>query len=180
MEQPRGFIDNRHLDFVCKLHKALYGLKQAPRAWFNRLSSFLLDIGFTASLLDSSLFTLHLGSAHIFMLVYVDDIILTGSNDKLIQSIISQLQREFPLKDLGLLHFFLGIQVSCTPQGLHLCQAKYISDLLHHTHMQNAKPSKSLSPSGLKLSQYDGEPLSNPTEYRQVVGALQYCTLTRP
>jgi hypothetical protein len=75
---------------------------------------------------------------------------------------------------------FLGIQVSRTPQGLHLCQAKYISDLLHRTNMQDAKPSKSPAPSGLKLSQYDGEPLPNPTEYRQVIGALQYCTLTRP
>jgi hypothetical protein len=139
-----------------------------------------LDIGFTASLLDSSLFTLHLKSTHIFMLVYVDDIIITGTDAKLIQSIIAQLQQEFPLKDLGLLHFFLGIQVSHTDQGLHLCQAKYISDLLHRTNMQDAKPAKSPSPSGLKLSKYDGDPLPNPTEYRQVVGALQYCTLTRP
>jgi hypothetical protein len=180
MEQPRGFIDSTHPDYVCKLHKALYGLKQAPRAWFNRLSSFLLHIGFTASLLDSSLFTLHSGSTHIFMLVYVDDIILTGTDDKLLHSIIAQLQQEFPLKDLGSLHFFLGIHVTRTDQGLHLCQAKYIADLLHRTHMQDVKPSKSPSSSGLKLSKYDGDPLPHPTEYRQVVGALQYCTLTRP
>jgi hypothetical protein len=114
------------------------------------------------------------------MLVYVNDIILTGNNDKLLQSIIAQLQQEFPLKDLGSLHFFLGIHVFCTDQGLHLCQAKYIADLLHRTNMQNAKPSKSPSSSELKLSKFDGNPLPNPTEYRQVVCALQYCSLTIP
>jgi hypothetical protein len=114
------------------------------------------------------------------MLVYVDDIIITGTDAKLIQSIIAQLQQEFPVKDLGLLHFFLGIQVSRTDQGLHLCQAKYIFDLLHRANMQDAKPAKSPSPFGLKLSKYDGHPLSDPTEYRQVVGALQYCTVTHP
>jgi hypothetical protein len=70
-----------------------------------------LHIGFTASLLDSSLFAFHSGSTHIFMLVYIDDIILTGTDDKLLHSIIAQLQQDFPLKDLGSLHFFLGIHV---------------------------------------------------------------------
>jgi hypothetical protein len=77
MEQPKGFIDKHHPDFVCKLHKALYGLKQAPRAWFHRLSYFLLELGFTASLVDTSLFTLFSGSTLVHMLVYVDDIIIT-------------------------------------------------------------------------------------------------------
>jgi hypothetical protein len=93
-------------------------------------------------------------------------------------SLSSLQQQEFPLKDIGPLHFFLGIHVFHTNQGLHLCQAKYIADLLHRTHMQDAKPSKSLSFSGLKLFKFDGDPLPNPTEYKQVVGALQYCTLT--
>lgn len=109
MEQPKGFIDHDHPDFVCRLHKALYGLKQAPRAWFHRLSSSILDIGFMASLVDSSLFILHSGSVRIFLLIYVDDIIITGPNDALIRSLITKLQQEFPLKDLGPLHFFLGI-----------------------------------------------------------------------
>jgi hypothetical protein len=180
MEQPKGFLDKHHPDFVCRLHKALYGLKQAPRAWFHRLSSFLLELGFKASLVDTSLFTLVAGSTPIHMLVYVDDIIITGPDNLLISNVITQLQLEFPLKDLGPLNFFLGIQVTRTKEGLHLCQTKYISDLLTRTHMQAAKPAKSPCPTGSKLSSFDGDPLPNPTEYRHIVGSLQYCTLTRP
>jgi hypothetical protein len=87
--------------------------------------------------------------------MYVDDIILTRTNDKIFQSIIAQLQQKFPLKDLGSLHFFLGIHVSRTDQGLHLCQAKHIANLLHHTNMQAAKPSTSPLSSGLKLSKFE-------------------------
>ena len=61
MEQPQGFVDTRHLDYVCRLHKAIYGLKQAPRAWYNRLSSCHLDLGFITSLMDTSLFIYHHG-----------------------------------------------------------------------------------------------------------------------
>jgi len=180
MQQPKGFVDQSHPHFVCKLHKAIYGLKQAPRAWFNRLSSFLLELGFVASLVDSSLFILNSGLHNIFMLIYVDDIIITGSNSDVIQALISKLQQEFPLKDLGPLHFFLGVQASRTATGLHLCQAIYIHTLLHHSKMLEAKPAKSPSPSGLKLSKFDGDLLPDPTAYQQIVGALQYCTLTRP
>jgi hypothetical protein len=114
------------------------------------------------------------------MLVYVDDILITGTHPSVISSIITQLQVEFPLKDLGSLHYFLGIQVTRDSVGLHICQNKYITDLLHKTHMDGSKPSKSPCSLGTKLSKHDGEPLADPTTYRQVVGALQYCTLTRP
>jgi hypothetical protein len=158
MEQPQGFINNLHPTFVCRLHKALYGLKQAPRAWFTRLSTFLLDIGFTASLVDTSLFIFCSGQVQIFLLVYVDDIILTGTHSTAISALIARLQGEFPLKDLGPLHFFLGIQVTRSPFGLHLCQTKYITDLLSKTHMSGAKSAKSPCPSGSKLSRLSGSP----------------------
>jgi hypothetical protein len=180
MEQPQGFRDKDNPDFVCRLHKAIYGLKQAPRAWFTRLSTFLLDLGFHASLVDTSLFIFISGTIQIYMLVYVDDIILTGTHTSVINFLIYRMQREFPLKDLGPLSFFLGIQVTRSSTGLHLCQMKYITDLLHRTHMDGAKPAKSPCSTGTKLSRYDGEALEDPSIYRHVVGSLQYCTLTRP
>lgn len=105
MEQPRGFVDHVHSDFVCKLHTTLYGLKQAPRAWYTRLSHFLLDLGFTVSLVDTSLFIHISGNIKIFLLIYVDDIIVTGTH----AAFIAQMQQEFPVKDLGPLSYFLGI-----------------------------------------------------------------------
>jgi hypothetical protein len=92
MEQPQRFPDKAHTNFVCKLHKAIYGLKQAPRVWFHRLSTFLLEIGFTASLVDSSLFLYLHGDIKLFMLIYVDDIIVTGNDSRLIGLLISQFQ----------------------------------------------------------------------------------------
>lgn len=97
------------------------------------------------------------------MLIYVDDIILTGTNPAAISSLIVHLQIEFPLKDLGPLGFFLGIQATCTASGLHLRQAKYISELLHWVHMMGVKPSKSPCSLGAKLSKFDGTTLPDPT-----------------
>jgi hypothetical protein len=179
-EQPLGFIDKTHSHKVCKLNKAIYGLKQAPRAWYTRLSTFLLELGFHGSLVDTSLLVYLHGSIQIYMLVYVDDIIITGTHPNVISDIITKLQSEFPLKDLGPLSYFLGIQVTRDTTGLHLFQTKYITELLYKTNMSGAKPSKSPCTSGSKLSRLDGEALTNPTSYRQVVGALQYCTLSRP
>jgi hypothetical protein len=122
MEQPPGFITKETSAMVCRLHKALYGLKQAPRAWYTRLSQFLLDLGFSASLVDTSLFTYISGTLKIFLLVYVDDIVVTGTHPHIISSLISCMQKEFPVKDLGPLSYFLGIQVTRTSTGLHLCQ----------------------------------------------------------
>lgn len=180
MTQPQGFV---HPDFphhVCKLHKAIYGLKQAPCAWFNRLSDSLLDFGFTQSLVDTSPFLFHQGAVHLFLLIYVDDILITGTHSTIIQSLLVKLRSDFALKDLGELSYFLGIQVHRKATSLHLQQSKYILDLLNKARMVGAKPSRSPCPIGSKLSSMAGTPLENATEFRQLVRGLQYCTLTRP
>ena len=120
MEQPKGFVNSDFPDYVCKLNKSLYGLKQAPRAWFMRLSQTLLEFGFLSSPVDASLFVYHKGHIHLFILIYVDDILVTGTDPSLIQSPIQKLQTEFKMKDLGPLGYFLGIQASRDSSGLHL------------------------------------------------------------
>ncbi|KAL6347058.1 hypothetical protein AAG906_012309 [Vitis piasezkii] len=180
MEQPRGFVDETKPHYVCKLHKSLYGLKQAPRAWFRRLSQQLIELGFHESVNDYSLFTLHTDHARIFVLIYVDDILVTGSDTFAITKLIRHLQSIFHVKDLGSLSYFLGVEVDRSSQGLHLRQTKYICDLLDRTHMAGAKPLASPTVASTKLSSTNGELLSDPSTYRHIIGALQYCTITRP
>jgi hypothetical protein len=179
MEQPKGFEDAVFPDHVCHLHKSLYGLKQAPRAWFMRLSQALLDLGFSGLAVDTSLFHYHHNSVQVFVLIYVDDILVTSNSSYTIVTLISQLKCEFAVKDLGPLTYFLGIHVTRGQHDLFLSQTKYITDLLHSTKMEGAKPASTPCTSGGKLSRFDGDPLADPTDYRHMVGALQYCTLTR-
>lgn len=138
MVQPPGFeVEDKSL--VCKLNKALYGLKQAPRQWFDRLKITLIQFGFQASKCDPSLFMYKHQAHTIFLLVYVDDIILTGSSSSLIQQITTQLNSTFSLKQLGQLDYFLGIEIKYLPDGsLLMTQSKYVRDLLHRTHMAEA------------------------------------------
>lgn len=125
MIQPTGFVDPTKPSHVCKLNKSLYGLKQAPRAWFHRMTSFLLSAGFIQSVADPSLFIFRLEQHIIYFLLYVDDIVVTGSDDQLVQSFIAALGRGFDIKDLGPLHYFLGLQVTTSSTGLHVHQLKY-------------------------------------------------------
>ena len=120
MEQPPGFSNSRFPKHVCRLHKALYGLKQAPRAWFDRFSSFLLTLGFKCSTADSSLFIFRSKNVIILLLVYVDDIIVTSNTPSLLFRLVSRLTSEFSMKDLGPLHYFLGIEVIHFSGGLFL------------------------------------------------------------
>jgi hypothetical protein len=126
MEQPQDFVDPAFPHRVCKLNKALYGLKQAPPAWYTRLPQTLLEIGFSSSKVDLSLFLYHSNASHVFLLVYVDDIIVTGNNVATIQTIITKLQADFAIKGLSSLSYFLGIQTSRDSTRLHLRQSKYI------------------------------------------------------
>jgi len=120
MQQPTRFVDPVLPTHVCRLHKSLYGLKQASQAWYKWLSDFLLSVGFHASKVDTSLFILKVNHDICYLLVYVDDILLTGSNSTLIQRLITLLSSEFKFQDLGSAHYFLGIEVTPTSMGLML------------------------------------------------------------
>jgi hypothetical protein len=103
-----GFVDPTHPDMVCKLNKSLYSLKQAPGAWYSRFATFLCLQGFVKAKSDTSLFLLHRAPNTVYLLLYVDDIVLTTSSIGLLRRIISCLQQEFVMKDMGVLHHFLG------------------------------------------------------------------------
>lgn len=181
MEQPPGFESPQTAGLVCKLHKALYGLKQAPRAWFDKLNAALLNLGFTSAKSDQSLFIKTTSEYKLYLLVYVDDILLTGSNKTVIESLIRVLHQQFSLKDLGNLNHFLGIQVSHLPTGgFHLSQKKYIQDLLFRSNMANSKGAHTLMTTGSRLSALDDQPFQDVHLYRSIVGTLQYITITRP
>ena len=182
MMQPPGFEDSSCSTHVCRLQKALYSLKQAPRAWFHKLSSFLLQLGFQCSRADASLFYFHSTSDIIIISIYVDDILITGSNPPQVHHIISQLSSHFALRDLGDISYFLGIEVTRLPHVLHLNQQRYIHQLLERADLLGAKSASTLGALGKLLSATNGEPLSalDATHYHNLVGALQYITLTRP
>jgi len=125
MQQPPGFEDPNKPRYVCKLDKALYGLKQAPRAWYSRLSEKLVQLGFKASKADTSLFYFSKGGITMFVLVYVDDIIVASSTPQATSALLGDLKEDFALKDLGDLHYFLGIEVNKVKDGILLTQDKY-------------------------------------------------------
>jgi hypothetical protein len=182
MEQPPGFVDPTKTKYVCKLDNALYGLKQAPHAWYSRLSTKLIALGFQASKADISLFFYNKGDITIFVLVYVDDIIVASAREKATDALLRDLKGDFALKDLGDLHYFLGIEVNKVKDGLVLTQEKYASDLLERVGMIYCKPVSTPLSTSEKLSLHEGSLLgsNDASQYRNIVGALQYLTLTRP
>jgi histone deacetylase 1/2 len=178
-EQPSGFIDINKPDHVCRLKKSLYGLKQAPRAWYSRFATHLLQLGFVGSRADPSLFIYSKGSNMVYLLLYVDDIVLTASSEQLLRWTITALEREFSLKDLGALHFFLGVAVTRNSNGLFLSQRQYILDILERAGMMNCNVCSTPVDTHAKLGA-SGAPVADPTNYRSLVGALQYLSFTRP
>lgn len=177
MTQPPGFIDLHRPHHVCRLHRSLYGLKQAPRAWFHRLSSFSC-LGFHGSRSDPSLFIQNRRGFAIYLLIYVNDILLISSDSKSLSVLLTQMSSTFPVKDLGELSFFLGVEARPHNKGMLLTQTRYILDLLHRAGMVACKPAP--TPIVTKAPSTTSASLSDPTFYRSIVGGLQYVTLTWP
>ncbi|KAL1221166.1 Retrovirus-related Pol polyprotein from transposon RE2 [Cardamine amara subsp. amara] len=178
--QPPGYIDQDRPDYVWRLKKALYGLKQAPRAWYIELKTALLAYGFQNSLADTSVFIYIHGNEVLYVLVYVDDIIVTGNTNSLISSFLQALAQRFSLKDPTDLTYFLGIEATRTANGLHLMQRKYAIDLLTKANMLDCKPVNTPMAPTPKLTIRDGTPLKDASQYRRVLGGLQYLSFTRP
>ncbi|GKB40248.1 ribonuclease H-like domain-containing protein [Tanacetum coccineum] len=179
MHQPPGFTDPIHPDYVRHLQRSPYGLKQAPRAWFQRFASYAVRVGFQHSKTDSSLFIFQRGVDTTYLLLYVDDIILTAFSLAILQRIISSLHGEFAMTDLGPLNYFLGIAATRTSDGIFLSQTKYATEILERAHMLNCNPCRTPVDTEQKLGP-EGSPVADPTLYRSLAGALQYLTFTRP
>jgi hypothetical protein len=178
--QPTGFADSAFPKHVCRLNKSLYGLKQAPRAWYSRFASFLISLGFTEAKSDTSLFIYSRGTEIVYLLLYVDDIVLTASSQQLLLRVIAALKKEFAMKDLGPLHHFLGISVQRQKDSVLLSQRQYTLDILARHGMSDCKPCSTPVDTCAKVSADGGPPIADPTSYRSLVGALQYLTFTRP
>ncbi|CAM8910028.1 unnamed protein product [Rhodiola kirilowii] len=181
MKLPPGFYKKeKSQGQVCRLLKSLYGLKQASRQWFAKFSESLVDFGFNKSLNDYSLFTLERGTDFIILLVYVDDVVLTGTSQAIIDEIKHYIHLKFQIKDLGSLKYFLGLEVARSPAGIFLNQRKYALELLETSNLTNCKPARSPMDMKHKLSLSTAPLLADPLEYRQLVGKLIYLTITRP
>jgi hypothetical protein len=178
-EQPSGFVDPSRPNYVCLLNKSLYGLKQSPRAWHSRFTGHITSLGFVESKADSSLFIYRHGDDTAFLLLYVDDIVLTASSPRLLRQIIAALQREFSMTDMGPLRHFLGLSVERQADALFLSQKQYMLDILDRAGMSGCKPCNTPVDTHAKLSA-DGVLVADPTQFRSIAGALQYLTFTRP
>lgn len=180
MNQPKGFEDTANPNHVCRLRKALYGLKQAPRAWYGKIAEFLTQSGYSVAHADSSLFIKARAGKLAIVLVYVDDLIITGDDEGEVHQTRENLSVRFQMKELGELKHFLGLEVERTKEGLFLCQQKYTRDVLQKFGMMECKPVSTPIEPNAKICAHEGKELEDGTMYRQLVGSLIYLTLTRP
>lgn len=179
MTLPKGHPKQGE-NLVCHLQKSLYGLKQASRQWFEKFSSALLKANFIQSKVEYSLFTKKNGHLLVVVLVYVDDILITGSDMKGIQQLKDFLHSKFPIKDLGFLKHFLGIEVARSPSGIFLSQRKYTLDIINDAGLLACKPVAFPMEQNLRLTNDQGELLHDPSVFRRLVGRLLYLLTTRP
>lgn len=181
IEQPDGFVVQRKESHVCKLRKTLYGLKQAPGAWYAKIDSYLQNLGFSKSVADPNLYFKVEGNHPLFLVLYVDDLFLTRE-EQLIVRCKRELSFEFEMKYLGLMHYFLGLEVWPKPNGIFLSQGKYTVDVLQRFGMLDCKSMSTPMVSNLKKlheSNCSSDSV-DPTLYRQLIGSLIYLVHTRP
>ncbi|GJU22045.1 retrovirus-related pol polyprotein from transposon TNT 1-94 [Tanacetum coccineum] len=179
VSQPEGFIDPEFPDHVYRLKKALYGLKQAPRAWYDKLSSFLIEHGFTKGIIDPTLFTRRHGEDILLVQVYVDDIIFGSTNPDFSKRFANLMKNNFEMSMMGELKFFLGLQVHQSPRGRFISQSKYAIELLKKHGLDECV---SMS-TPMATERLDADLQGNPTDqttYRRMIGGLMYLTASQP
>ncbi|XP_049936825.1 retrovirus-related Pol polyprotein from transposon RE2 isoform X2 [Nymphaea colorata] len=179
MSMPPGYVQSGK---CCHLKKALYGLKQSPRAWFERLRIVMKTNGYKQGNCDHTLFIKQRDGLVSLLLVYVDDMIVTGDDEEEKRKMKERLAAEFDLKDLGKLRYFLGIEIARSETGLVISQRKYTLDLLKETGKLGCRPFLTPMESGTKISIKTGNILDEEGKgrYQRLVGKLIYLTLTRP
>jgi len=180
MQQPQGFVKSGHEHLVCKLKRALYGLRQSPRMWYERIHHFLLSKGYTRSDNDHNMYYKGEGDEKTLLVVYVDDLFITGGDDVEINWIKQELKKEFDISDLGLVNRYLGVHFQRFLHGYFLHQTQYALQILEEQGMADCKPEHIPLPVGLVLLTDMDAPAVDTTGYCQLVGKLIFLTTTRP
>jgi len=171
MSPPPSLRRQGENHLVCRLHKSLYGLKQASHQWFAKFSEAICSAGYIQSRVDYSLFTSKQGESFTALLIYVDDILITGNDLARIAATKQFLHNHFRLKDLGILKYFLGIEVSASKKGIFISQRKYALEIIADAGLLGAAPINTPMERGLKLSN-KGTLLKEPNRYRRLIGRL--------
>uniref|UniRef100_A0A8R7U4Q1 Reverse transcriptase Ty1/copia-type domain-containing protein n=1 Tax=Triticum urartu TaxID=4572 RepID=A0A8R7U4Q1_TRIUA len=180
VHQPEGFINDDNPHGVLRLSKALYGLRQAPRAWYAKLDASLCELGFVRSPLEHVVYRRGSETSFLLVGVYVDDLIITGTDGIDIAAFKAEMQHLFKMSDLGLLSYYLGIEVKQEHGRITPCQRGYAEKVLERAGMAGCNPSQTPMEVRLKLCKEDGSPPADATEYRSIIGCLRYLVNTRP
>ena len=157
VEQPQGFEIHERESHVCRLKKALYGLKQALRAWYFRIDSYLLSMGFQKNEADPNLYFIMVGDDPLILLLYLDDLFITG-RERPIAACKKDLAAEYEMTNIGMMHYFLGLEVWKEPGHIFLGQGKYAVEILRRFRMEDCNPmSTPMITNWKKLHAFEGE-----------------------
>ena len=171
--QPDGFVIKGKEHMVYRLKKALYGLRQAPRAWNERLDKVLKDMGFSRCPQEYGVYKIQRASTNLLVGVYVDELIVTGSSNGLIDTFKKQMKNVFDMSDLGLLTYYLGIKVTQKEGCITVSQVGYAEKVLQMAGMGGCNPTKyPMEPRSSFRKDGEGEPV-NATDYRRLIGSLR-------
>jgi hypothetical protein len=177
--EEEAYIEHGRESHVCRLKKALYEMKQAPRAWYSRIDAYLQQLGFEKSEVDPNLYFIMVGEDPLILLLYVDDLFITRV-ERLISSYKKSLASKFKMTDIGLMHYFLGLEVWQEPGHIFLGQGKYVCDILSRFQMGDSRPMTTPMITNWKKLHASKSHLVDSTLYRQLIGSLMYLVNTRP
>ncbi|KAH9790789.1 hypothetical protein KPL71_003509 [Citrus sinensis] len=179
IEQSLGYVVKRHEDKILRLKKALYGLKQAPMAWNSRIDKYFQENGFTKCPYEHALYVKEKAGDILIVCLYVDDLIFTGSDPSLFKEFKRVMIKEFEMTDIGLMAYYLGIEVKQKEEDIFISQESYAKEILKKFKMNDCKPISTPVECGVKLSKHnEGEDI-DPTFFKSLVGSLRYLTCTR-
>ena len=181
IDQLIGYVKEGSEGKVYRLKKALYGLKQDSRAWYTRIDSYLHDNGFVKCPDEHAIFfKSNVQGDMLLISLYVDDLISTGNNVSMFDEVKRAMIQEFEKIDMGLMSYYLGIEVNQMGDGIFLSQKKYASEILQTFRMENSKIVNTLMLTSLKLSKEKKDNLVDPSYFKSLIRSICYLTATRP
>ena len=180
VNQPPGYVKTGKESMVLKLYKALYGLKQAPRAWNKHIDAYFKKNGFVQCPYEAALYVKEEQGNLLLVALYVDDLFFMGNNEEMIKEFKKEMTQEFEMTDLGLMRFFLGIEVKQEKSGIFISQEAYANAILKRFRMEHCNPVATPMELGTKLSKFEEGRSVEANLYQSLVGSLRYLTCTRP